>query len=94
MESEIQCHLYLVTGRVQGVFFRESTARQARSLGLTGHAVNLRDGRVEVLACGPASALAKLEHWLWQGPPMARVDDVDQQAAPGDAPGGFTTGRK
>ena len=94
MINEIQCQLFLVSGRVQGVFFRESTARQARRLGISGHALNLGDGRVEVLACGNASALSELEHWLWQGPPMARVDKVDQSSFAGDTPGGFTTSRR
>jgi len=77
---------------VQGVFFRESTAKQARRLGLTGHAVNLDDGRVEVLAVGDASRLDALERWLGTGPPLSRVDSVERQAADADDPGAFTTG--
>ncbi len=61
---------------MQGVFFRAATGQQARSLGLTGHAKNLADGCVEVIACGEQQDLAKLRSWLAQGPPMARVDDV------------------
>ena len=68
----------MVTGRVQGVWFRDSTQRQAQALGITGHAINLDDGSVEVLACGPAFALDALREWLWQGPPMAQVSDVQQ----------------
>ncbi len=67
---------FIVSGRVQGVFFRASTRRQAIGLGLGGHAKNLGDGRVEVLASGDADALVVLEQWLWQGPPAANVEQV------------------
>ena len=67
---------FIVKGRVQGVFFRESTRRVAESLGLTGHAINLADGDVEVIACGDDGALDKLEAWLHDGPPMSRVNTV------------------
>jgi acylphosphatase len=66
----------LVSGRVQGVFYRGSTRAQALTLGLSGHARNLDDGRVEVLACGRIAALKELEQWLWIGPPSARVSEV------------------
>jgi acylphosphatase len=67
---------FLVSGKVQGVFFRASTRHEALKLGLNGHARNLADGRVEVVASGLSEALHELEQWLWQGPPAARVDDV------------------
>lgn len=67
---------FLVSGRVQGVFFRASTRQQALRLGLTGYARNLPDGRVEVMAVGEAAALEVLAQWLWQGPPAAEVRDV------------------
>ncbi len=63
----------LVAGRVQGVFFRASAREQALRLGLTGYARNLPDGRVEVLACGPVEAVARLRDWLRNGPPLAEV---------------------
>ncbi|HTV87111.1 MAG TPA: acylphosphatase [Dyella sp.] len=65
-----------VSGRVQGVFFRASTRREALRLGLRGYARNLADGGVEVIACGTPEALGELEQWLWQGPPAARVEKV------------------
>jgi len=82
-----------IEGRVQGVFFRASTRRQAQKLGLTGHAINLADGAVDVLACGEADRLQQLETWLRKGPPAARVDRVEEQSAESsDVPPEFTTG--
>jgi acylphosphatase len=74
--AEAETRGWLVDGRVQGVFFRASTQREARALGLAGHALNLPDGRVEVIARGASTALDALEHWLRQGPPAARVDHL------------------
>jgi len=76
MTDAIVCRRYTVAGRVQGVFFRAATAREAERLGVTGWAKNLPDGRVEVLACGPGEAVAALERWLAHGPPMAQVEDL------------------
>jgi acylphosphatase len=73
----IRCRRFRVSGRVQGVFFRDSTRQQALKLGLTGNARNMPDGSVEVLACGRAGALGTLERWLQSGPPMASVANVD-----------------
>lgn len=67
---------FIVSGKVQGVFFRASARHEALRLGLCGHARNLSDGRVEVVAAGGIEALSELERWLWQGPPAAHVDDV------------------
>lgn len=84
---------FLVSGRVQGVFFRASTRTRAQALGLRGHAVNLPDGRVEVLAAGDAEALEALAQWLWEGPPDAKVESVERSpASPGEAGEGFRTG--
>lgn len=67
---------FTIKGRVQGVFFRDSTRREALARGLTGYAINLENGDVEVLACGAPEALDALQQWLSKGPPMARVDSV------------------
>lgn len=75
---------FVVSGRVQGVAFRACTRQQALALGLRGHAVNLRDGRVEVLAMGEADAIDRLGECLWQGSPLARVDDVQRHEASAD----------
>jgi acylphosphatase len=87
-----KCRKFQVEGRVQGVWFRESTRQQANLLSLTGHAINRPDGSVEVLACGEPEALDKLAEWLQDGPPMAQVTRVIQTAYEGDCPGRFTTG--
>lgn len=71
------CKRCLVSGRVQGVFYRASTAERARGLGVTGYAKNLPDGRVEVLACGEAEVVRELCEWLRQGPPAAKVESVE-----------------
>lgn len=65
-----------VSGRVQGVFYRASTREKAVDLGISGHATNLPDGRVEVLAVGQASAVQSLIDWLSVGPPAAHVEAV------------------
>lgn len=73
----------IVTGRVQGVFFRESTRRKALSLGLSGWVLNLPDGRVEWVAEGERSDLEVLLRWCQAGgPPWARVDSVEVLASP------------
>ena len=79
------CAKFLVSGRVQGVFFRAATRREALALGIRGHANNLRDGRVEVLACGEAAALDELEAWLAHGPPQARVEALQRIDLAGSA---------
>ena len=66
----------LVEGRVQGVFFRASTAHEADRLKLDGWAKNLPDGRVEVVVSGESGAVASLCGWLWQGPSSAQVSSV------------------
>ena len=83
---------FTVHGRVQGVFFRDSTRREAQRLGISGHALNLPDGTVEVLAAGPADALDELERWLHQGPPMARVTRVEAVAVTVAVSSGFHIG--
>ncbi len=84
---------FRVSGRVQGVAFRAHARAQALALGLRGHAINLADGRVEVLAAGQGDAIDAFARWLAQGPPLARVDAVERLAADAsDAGTGFHTG--
>jgi len=80
----------LVSGRVQGVFFRESTRRRANSLGLSGFVRNLPDGRVEAHFVGDEEAVRNAVEFVRLGPPSARVDDVqvDLNPAQGADPSG------
>ena len=92
MNSTI-CRKFLITGQVQGVFFRASTQRQAEARGLSGHAINLADGSVEVVACGEEVAVDQLERWLQKGPASATVNEVESEAIdPDPRPEGFRTG--
>lgn len=87
------CRKFHVSGKVQGVFFRDSTRRKAVSLDISGYAINLDDGRVEVLGCGDEQALADLEAWLHEGSSSARVSKVERSNANVDyPPDGFSTG--
>jgi acylphosphatase len=69
----------IVSGRVQGVFFRATTAEQARALGVTGYARNLDDGTVEIVAEGARGALERLAAWAHRGPRSARVAEVQME---------------
>ena len=69
-------HLW-ISGRVQGVFFRGAAADEARTLAITGWARNLVDGRVEIVAEGRRRALNALMAWAHDGPPAARVTQVE-----------------
>lgn len=81
-----------IEGRVQGVYFRASTAQQAVTLGIHGYVRNLPDGAVEVLAAGSHDAVEALLEWLRHGPPLARVESISVEPADaGDIPVGFTT---
>ena len=66
-----------ITGRVQGVAFRASTAATARMLGLYGWVANRADGSVEAVAEGDDAAVAAFVRWCHHGPPAARVDHVE-----------------
>jgi acylphosphatase len=73
---EITAHVF-VSGRVQGVFYREHTQRWASSLGLAGWVRNLYDGRVEAVIEGEREKIEELIANLRQGPPMADVTNVE-----------------
>lgn len=79
------CIHYIVSGRVQGVWFRATTKEEAEKLGLTGWVRNLSDGRVEVLACGPKEKIAQMHAWLEQGPKKAEVKEVFYEEVPWEA---------
>jgi len=86
------CVHAFVTGKVQGVWFRQSTKEQALKQGVTGWAKNLNDGRVEVLLCGDADAVTKVQGWLREGPELARVDNVIAEELDYQSVEGFVTG--
>lgn len=79
------CKRALVSGRVQGVFYRATAARQARLLGVEGYARNLADGRVEVLACGDEETVDEFLRWLWVGSSASRVEAVEIMSVESDA---------
>ena len=71
-----------IHGRVQGVYYRASAHRQARTLELRGYAENLDDGSVGVVAEGEESAIEKFIAWCRIGPPSARVSRIDITRTP------------
>lgn len=68
----------IIYGRVQGVWFRDSTRTEAMGLGVTGWVKNRRDGGVEVVAEGPEDRVKQLVAWCHHGPSYARVTDVHE----------------
>ena len=79
----------VVSGRVQGVFFRDTCQRLADQHGVVGWVRNLPDGRVEAVFEGPPVAVGHLVDWTRQGPRHARVDQVDVRAEPPEGLGTF-----
>jgi acylphosphatase len=71
------CRRSFVSGRVQGVFYRATCVRKAQSLGVSGFARNLADGRVEVLACGERAVVETFIAWLWEGSAASKVTAVE-----------------
>ena len=82
-------HLW-ISGRVQGVWYRESMRLEAVRLGVTGWVKNLPDGRVEAVISGPSERLDQLVEWARRGPPLARVTGIDSEPTEG----GFSTFEK
>ncbi|MGH9243384.1 MAG: acylphosphatase [Acidimicrobiales bacterium] len=82
----------LVSGYVQGVFFRDSARRQAQARGLAGLARNLLDGRVELVFEGEADAVEGMVAWARRGPSRAHVTDVEVEEAPPTGQRGFLIG--
>ena len=71
----IKAHIF-VSGRVQGVFYRLHTEKQARKLGISGWVRNRTDGRVEAVIVGPEEKIKQMINWLWQGSPLSKVEEV------------------
>ena len=76
MKNAEAVHLF-VHGRVQGVFFRDSTRKVAQGLGLAGWVRNCSDGSVEIQAEGDRKKLEELIDWCRQGPDLAAVSNID-----------------
>ena len=87
-----QCIKAWVYGKVQGVGYRLYCKRKAKELGLSGYALNLPDGKVEVLLCGSEQALQAMLEALHQGPAFANVLGVDVEPCPTETVVGFMTG--
>ena len=85
----LRARRFTIKGRVQGVWFRDSTRKVAESLGISGHAINLSDGNVEVFACGDETAINQLADWLHDGPRMAKVTHVTEDDAEWEDVQGF-----
>jgi len=66
----------LISGRVQGVFFRDNTRKKAKEFGLKGWVKNLENGQVEIVAEGQEEDIESLIQWAKKGPLLARVDDL------------------
>jgi len=86
-DKRVEAH---VSGRVQGVWFRDFTRTTAIALGVNGYVENLPDGRVHLVATGPAEAVNALLEAVKEGPPGAQVDAVDARIYDGpETPTGF-----
>lgn len=70
------CIHVLISGKVQGVYFRDHTRQFAQKLHLTGWVRNLADGRAEAIVCGSEGNLRKFIDWLWEGSPSSKVSGV------------------
>lgn len=84
------CVHAFVTGKVQGVYFRDHTRQRAQALQLTGWVKNLPDGRVETVVCGPKTAVMDFVDWLWEGSPSAKVSEVCWEELPQQTHAEFT----
>ena len=87
MAMRVRAHI-LVSGRVQGVYYRSYAVDKARELGLTGWVRNRYDGRVEALVEGEEEDVGKMVEWCHKGSPSARVERVE--VSWGEATGEFT----
>ncbi|HVK47168.1 MAG TPA: acylphosphatase [Pseudobacter sp.] len=74
--SMLQTYSIIVTGKVQGVFYRQSTKERAHALNITGYVKNLPNGTVQILASGTTEQLLQLVLWCKQGPARAVVEEV------------------
>jgi len=78
------CIHAIISGKVQGVFFRDTTMKKAHELKLTGWIKNLSEGNVELVACGDQDSIMILTEWLWEGPEKAEVSNVHWEEIPNE----------
>lgn len=76
MDDTVRAHV-LISGRVQGVFFRYETSMRARTRGVGGWVRNLPDGRVEAVFEGRREAVDSMIRWCREGPRLAQIDSVE-----------------
>jgi len=76
MNKKVRAHIF-ISGRVQGVFFRENTRQKAKELGVFGWVKNLPDGRVEAVFEGEKEKVEKMIEWSKKGPLIAKVNGID-----------------
>lgn len=89
MTAPVKSLRAIISGRVQGVWFRGWTEREAKKRGLDGWVRNLPDGTVEAVFSGPADAVDAMIEACWRGPPAARVLSVQVSEADAPAEPGF-----
>ena len=73
---KVEAHV-LISGKVQGVWFRANTKEKARQLNIKGWVRNLPDGRVEAVFQGEKEMVEEMIKWCYKGPPLAEVEDVE-----------------
>ena len=78
----LQTYSIKVTGKVQGVYYRQSTKEKATTLGITGYVKNNPDGSVQIMASGTTDQLLQLVLWCRQGPVRAIVEEVNVETMP------------
>jgi acylphosphatase len=87
-EPRVRAHV-IVRGIVQGVYYRSTTGREARALGLAGWVRNMADGSVEAVFEGPRTTVERMIEWCRTGPPRAVVDDVEIEWLPAEGEQSF-----
>jgi acylphosphatase len=88
MADEERAHVF-VSGRVQGVSFRDATRSQAEQLGLTGWVRNTQDGQVEAVFEGNSDTVQQMIEWCKSGPSSADVEDVSVENEQSESLSGF-----
>jgi acylphosphatase len=79
----------IISGKVQGVYYRQSTREKSMQLGISGIVKNLTNGSVEVIASGTSDQLNNLVEWCKQGPPKAVVSSIESEELPYQSFNGF-----